>query len=162
MVDDKKRKISDLPRLPTDGSEGDRSNIWFGVDNMNNTTSYYMPLQDVIDLAVQAMEDKTSKPRRSEFLAIVDIPPGTPINMNAATLVYTQAIGLDYTSHDAGTNATFDDLYGRDLICYANGQMVQQPDISRNDADPAGYVRFGVNVAANSVIVFESQVSEVE
>lgn len=100
----------------------------------------------------------SSVPKRSEFVAIADIPAGTPINMNAATSSYTSAQDLDYILHDPGTAATFGAIYGRDLLAYVNGNKVEQADITRNDGDPAGRVRFNVIIPNGSEIVFESQV----
>lgn len=115
-------------------------------------------VDDWTQIHVVEIGSDMSSPERSEFTALTDIPVGTPIDMNAATPTYTTAIGLDYTSHDAGTNATFNDIYGRDLLAYANGQKVQQADITRNDGDPAGHIRFNVIIASGAEIVFESQV----
>lgn len=95
----------------------------------------------------------------SELRALADIAEATPVDMNAAMPGLTSVIGLQYNTHDPGTAATFESLYGVKLVAYVNGMKVQQPDISRNDADPAGHVRFAFDVPKNAELVFESRIT---
>lgn len=115
-------------------------------------------VDDWTQIHVVAPSNQVSTLQRSEFVAITDIAADTPINANAATASKTSAVGLDYTSHNVGTAATFNDIYGDTLWIYVNGLKVQQSDVSRNNVDPAGYVRFDFVIPNGTEIVFESQV----
>ena len=160
--------LDDTPPVDADWPEGqapqENDILWIVRTPVNRNVQEWWRRNATADswtqlhVIVDDVGGQTSEPERSEFVSIVEIPPGTPIDMNGATGGFTAIQDLNYALHDPGTAATFDSIYGRDLIAYVNGVKVEQSLIERNDGDPAGRVRFSITIPNGSEIVFESQV----
>lgn len=105
--------------------------------------------------------------KTSEFVALQDIPIGTPINVNGATPAYTSISDVEnnYTAHSLGPatggllSTEFPKYYGTSFFAFAP-LAVEEGDISRANADPTGYVRFSFEILEGTHIRFESQVLE--
>ena len=94
--------------------------------------------------------------RTTQLRALQDIVAGVGFSVNGGTATLTEEVGTPYTGHDVGTAATLPDKYGTDIWVYAPG-MVEEDDVSRNDSDPAGYIRLSFTVLSGTVITIRSQ-----
>lgn len=146
------RKIEDLLDLP---GNADLSQTYVGTDNLVDGVSYKESVADILNRVTGAST------RTNNLSALIDIPAGTPIYVNGPTATYTAAVdaGSDYSLHVIGDSAGFPALYNSTFQAFASA-LVESRDISRNDADPANYVRFGFMIPAGTNIVFASHIIE--
>jgi len=147
--------------LHNDGSVRDdltsSTRLWYTHPSDNTLVSYFY----FLFLATGGGgggTDTREEMRVSEYEASLNIPADVAINMNAATPGWTVGINIaqNYTAHDSRNAASFDEFYPRYLEATVEGFVLSQKKISRNDADPAGWIRIGREIIAGSRITFKT------
>jgi hypothetical protein len=98
--------------------------------------------------------DTDTQTRFSQFMSSVLVPADTALDMNAPTASWTAQVAPGYTAHNARDAADFNDFYPEFLRAWIGGIAVTKPNISRNDADPAGFIRIGQPIPAATPVSF--------